>query len=313
MQMLPIGVQDFVQLRQDNLLYVDKTARLLELIKNGRRYFLSSPRRFGKSLTLSTLDAMFSGRKELFIGLAAEQWVAKQSENPSSILRFDMSTIAATTSEDIKLSLQEMIYRIAEDFNLNIRSQTLGGTFIDLIRQLQKQQGKLVILIDEYDKPILDNLSKLKEANDMREALRSFYTVLKSCDEYLRFVFITGISKFSKAGVFSAMNNLQDISTSHIYGDIAGYTQSELECYFSDRIETLAQSMSITKNELTAKIRKYYDGFPFDGVTRLYNPFSILNFFFDGTFKNYWYTSGSPTFIVKYMSEIHEGTSNQRH
>ncbi len=122
MQILPIGSQDFVQLRQDNLLYVDKTARLLELIKNGCRYFLSHPRRFGKSLTLSILDAMFSGRKELFIGLVAEQWVAKQSENPSSVLRFDMSTIAATTSEDIKLSLQEMIYRIAEDFNLNINS-----------------------------------------------------------------------------------------------------------------------------------------------------------------------------------------------
>ena len=127
--------------------------------------------------------------------------------------------------------------------------------------------------------------------------------MLKSCDEYLRFVFITGISKFSKMGVFSAMNNLQDISVSNIYSDIAGYTQSELEYYFSDRIESLAQSMSITKNELTDKIRKYYDGFSFDGVTRLYNPFSILKFFVDGTFKNYWYTSGSPTFIVKYMKE----------
>ena len=151
MQTLPIGIQDFVQLRQDNLLYVDKTPRLLELIENGRRYFLSRPRRFGKSLTLSTLDAMFRGRKELFKGLAAEQWVTKQSENPSPVLRFDMSTIAVTTSEDIKLSLQEMIYRLAEDFNLNIRSQTLGGTFIDLIRQLQKRQGQLVVLIDEEE------------------------------------------------------------------------------------------------------------------------------------------------------------------
>ena len=303
MQVLPIGVQDFVQLRQDNLLYVDKTERLLELINSGRRYFLSRPRRFGKSLTLSTLDAMFCGRKDLFIGLSAEQWVNEKSKNPSPVLRFDMSTIAATTSEDIKLSLQEMIYRLAEDFNLNIHSQTLGGIFIDLIRKLQKQQGQVVILIDEYDKPILDNLTDLNKADEMREVLRSFYTVLKSCDEYLRFVFITGISKFSKAGVFSAMNNLQDISASHIYSDIAGYTQRELEYYFSDRIEALALSMSITREELTDKIRKYYDGFSFDGVTRLYNPFSILNFFFDGSFKNYWYTSGSPTFIVKYMKE----------
>ena len=303
MKTLPIGVQDFVQLRRDDLLYVDKTERLLELIENGRRYFLSRPRRFGKSLTLSTLEAMFRGRRELFTGLYAEQWVEKQSEKPSVVIKFDMSSIGASSVEEVKQSLKEMIYRMAEDFSVNIRSQTLGGIFIDLIRQLQKQRGQVVVLIDEYDKPILDNLSDVKKAEEMREILRSFYTVLKSCDEYLRFVFITGISKFSKMGVFSAMNNLQDISSSHKYSDIAGYTQEELDHYFSDRIEALAQSMSITKNELTDKIRKYYDGFSFDGTTRLYNPFSILNFFFDGTFKNYWYTSGSPTFIVKYMKE----------
>ena len=303
MKTLPIGVQDFVQLRRDDLLYVDKTERLLELIENGRRYFLSRPRRFGKSLTLSTLEAMFRGRRELFTGLYAEQWVEKQSEKPSVVIKFDMSSIGASSVEEVKQSLKEMIYRMAEDFSVNIRSQTLGGIFIDLIRQLQKQRGQVVVLIDEYDKPILDNLSDVKKAEEMREILRSFYTVLKSCDEYLRFVFITGISKFSKMGVFSAMNNLQDISSSHKYSDIAGYTQEELGHYFSDRIEALAQSMSITKNELTDKIRKYYDGFSFDGTTRLYNPFSILNFFFDGTFKNYWYTSGSPTFIVKYMKE----------
>ena len=303
MKTLPIGVQDFVQLRRDDLLYVDKTERLLELIENGRRYFLSRPRRFGKSLTLSTLGAMFRGRRELFTGLYAEQWVEKQSEKPSVVIKFDMSSIGASSVEEVKQSLKEMIYRMAEDFSVNIRSQTLGGIFIDLIRQLQKQRGQVVVLIDEYDKPILDNLSDVKKAEEMREILRSFYTVLKSCDEYLRFVFITGISKFSKMGVFSAMNNLQDISSSHKYSDIAGYTQGELDHYFSDRIEALAQSMSITKNELTDKIRKYYDGFSFDGTTRLYNPFSILNFFFDGTFKNYWYTSGSPTFIVKYMKE----------
>ena len=303
MQALPIGVQDFVQLRQDNLLYVDKTARLLELIENGRRYFLSRPRRFGKSLTLSTLGAMFSGRTDLFTGLAAEQWTAKQSENPLPVLKFDMSTIASTTSKDIKLSLQEMLYRLAEDFNLNIRSQTLEGIFIDLIRQLQKQQGQVVFLIDEYDKPILDNLSDLKKADEMREVLRSFYTILKSCDEYLRFVFITGISKFSKMGVFSAMNNLEDISMDRRFGDIAGYTQSELEYYFADWLNATAKVMNISRDELIERLREYYDGFSFDGHTRLYNPFSILQCLNKGELRNYWYTSGSPTFIVKYMKE----------
>ena len=305
MQTLPIGVQDFVQLRQDDLLYVDKTARLLELIENGRRYFLPRPRRFGKSLTLSTLGAMFSGHQELFKGLAAEQWVIQQSENPLPVLRLDMSSLGSYSNrEGLNRNLVQRLEEIAEDNELELQTVSdCEGMLRQLIRSAFKRRGSVVVLIDEYDKPILDNLSDLKKADEMREVLRSFYTVLKSCDEYLRFIFITGISKFSKMGVFSAMNNLQDISASHIYSDITGYTQNELEYYFSDRIESLAQSMSITNDELTNKIRKYYDGFSFDGVTRLYNPFSILNFFFDGTFKNYWYTSGSPTFIVKYMKE----------
>ncbi len=305
MQTLPIGVQDFVQLRRDNLLYVDKTAKLLELIENGRRYFLSRPRRFGKSLTLSTLGAMFEGRKELFKSLAAEQWVTQQAEKPFPVLRLDMSSLGSYRDrEGLNQNLVQRLEEIAEDNDLELKTAAdCEGMLRQLIRSAFKRGGSVVFLIDEYDKPILDNLLDLKRAEEMREVLRSFYAVLKSCDEYLRFVFITGISKFSKMGVFSAMNNLQDISASHIYSDIVGYTQNELEYYFSDRIEALAQSMSITKDELNNKIRKYYDGFSFDGSVRLYNPFSILNFFFDGTFKNYWYTSGSPTFIVRYMKQ----------
>ena len=300
---LPIGIQTFAHIRKDNMLYVDKSGRLLELIENGRRYFLSRPRRFGKSLTLSTLEAMFCGRCDLFSGLAAEQWVIKQADHPAPVLRFDMSILNSASSATTEQSIVEMISRTALKLNIVLHSHTMTGALIDLIEEIYAVNGHVVVLIDEYDKPILDNLSDLKKADEMREVLRSFYTVLKSCDEYLRFIFITGISKFSKMGVFSAMNNLQDISASHIYSDITGYTQNELEYYFSDRIEAIAQSMSITNDELTDKIRKYYDGFSFDGSTRLYNPFSILNFFFDGTFKNYWYTSGSPTFIVKYMKE----------
>ena len=303
MKKLPIGVQDFVQLRQDNLLYVDKTARLLELIENGRRYFLSRPRRFGKSLMLSTFDAMFRGRKEYFSGLAAEEWVTRQSERPAPVLRFDMSTMEATSSEEMKQSLKETIYRMAEDFNLKVHSQTLGGVFIDLIKQLQKQKGYVVVLIDEYDKPILDNLSDIRKANEMREVLRSFYTVLKSCDEYLRFVFITGISKFSKMGVFSAMNNLLDISMLEQYGDIAGYTQDELEHSFSDWLSSTADRKKISRDEILLRLKNYYDGFSFDGVNRIYNPFSILSFFGTSEFRNYWYESGSPFFIVNWMQE----------
>lgn len=301
MQALPIGIQDFVQLRQDNLLYVDKTARLLELINSGRRYFLSRPRRFGKSLTLSTLDAMFSGRKDLFRGLAAEQWVNKKSENPSPVLRFDMSALKTASSTAIEQALVEMISRMARKRNIVLNSQSMTGTLIDLIEEIYTADGHVVVLIDEYDKPILDNLSNLKKADEMRELLRSFYTVLKSCDEYLRFVLITGISKFSKMGVFSAMNNLEDISMDKRFADITGYTQSELEYYFADWLNVTANDMNISHDELLVRLKNYYDGFSFDGHTRLYNPFSILQCLNKGELRNYWYTSGSPTFIVKYM------------
>ena len=305
MQTLPIGVQDFVQLRQDKLLYVDKTARLLELINSGRRYFLSRPRRFGKSLTLSTLDAMFCGRKDLFIGLSAEQWVNEKSENPSPVLRFDMSSLGTySNSDELNLTLAQRLTETADDYSLQLRfNNNSGDIFRQLIRALFKRYGHVVVLIDEYDKPILDNIFDFKNVHDMREILRSFYTVLKSCDEYLRFVLITGISKFSKMGVFSAMNNLEDISMDKRFGDISGYTQSELEYYFAEWLNAAANVMNISHDELLVRLKNYYDGFSFDGRTWLYNPFSILQCLNKGELRNYWYTSGSPTFIVKYMKE----------
>ena len=200
MQTLPIGVQDFIQLRKDNLLYVDKTARLQELIENGRRYFLSRPRRFGKSLMLSTLDAMFSGKFELFRGLVAEKWVTRQSKKPSEVLRFDMSALKTIGTVTIEQSLSEAISRTARKNNVALHSESMTGKLIDLVEGIYAVKGAIVVLIDEYDKPILDNLSNLNKANEMREVLRAFYTTLKSCDEYLRFVMLTGISKFSKVG-----------------------------------------------------------------------------------------------------------------
>ena len=305
MQTLPIGVQDFVRLRQDNLLYVDKTARLLDLIQNGQRYFLSRPRRFGKSLTLSTLDAMFSGRAELFKGLAAEEWVSRQAKNPSPVLRFDMSSLGSySNSEELNSSIIRRLEDVIEDNGLQLRTERTSNEMLhQIIRALYKKRGRLVVLVDEYDKPILDNINDLNQANEMREVLRSFYTTLKSCDEYLRFILLTGISKFSKAGVFSALNNLADISMLKKYGDIVGYTQEELDKNFIEYLDTSSKSMNLTRNELREKIKHYYDGFCFDGKNRLYNPFSLLNFFIDDKFGNYWYKSGSPTFIVKYMKE----------
>ena len=292
MKELPIGVQDFEQIRRDDMLYVDKTGRLMELISKGRRYFLSRPRRFGKSLTLSTLEAMFKGQVELFRGLKTEQWVQEQAKHPLPVLRFDMSGLRAyTTGEELNSSIVMGL----EDFTLfndiDVPSDpTAGGMLLRVIHKLYKTQGQVVVLIDEYDKPILDNLTK-------------FYTTLKSCDKYLRFVMLTGISRFSKVGVFSAMNNLNDISSDERYGDIVGYTQQELEDCFDDGITDVAERLKFSREEIFARLKNYYDGFSFDGVTRLYNPFSILQCLDKASFSNYWYASGSPSFIVKWMQE----------
>ena len=306
MQTLPIGIQSFGMLRRDNMLYVDKTGKLLELIENGRRYFLSRPRRFGKSLTLSTLEAMFSGQTDLFKGLKAEQWVREQAEHPAPVLRFDMSDLDATSIDNLNISLISEVEDNGEDYDLKLKLEANPSRMLkSLIRTLYKQYGAVVVLVDEYDKPILDNLTNLAIANEMREVLRSFYTTLKSCDEYLRFVLLTGISKFSKVGVFSAMNNLLDISMMEKYGDIAGYTQQELEHYFDNCLKAMAENKKIDTKEILARLKNYYDGFCFDGVKRLYNPFSILSFFEAGEFKNYWYESGSPSFMVNWMKEHH--------
>ena len=302
---LPIGIQSFEKLRQGNSLYVDKTAKLQELIANGSWYFLSRPRRFGKSLTLSTLDAMFSGKAELFKGLAAEKWVVEQVRHPAPVLRFDISRLRPYSSaEGLESSLVEGLKDFARFHDLNIPSEkTAGGMLLQLIQLLFKMKGSVVVLIDEYDKPMLDNIGNLVAANEMRQVLRSFYTVLKSCDEYLRFVMLTGISKFSKTGVFSAMNNLMDISMDWRYGDIVGYTQNELEKNLSDWIDGASRRMKMSYSELLHRLRDYYDGFCFDGEIKLYNPFSIMQCLAKCEISNYWYDSGSPSFIVEYMKQ----------
>ena len=303
MKVLPIGIQNFKKLREANCLYVDKTGILQNVIENGFQYFLSRPRRFGKSLTLSTLEAMFKGEVELFKGLKAEEWVKKQASNPTAVLRFDMSRTVTNDANNLDNSIKELISRLSRKHKVNSYSESTEGMLADLLEGIFEKNGLFVLLIDEYDKPILDNITNLQKADEMREVLRSFYTTIKSYDEHFRFVFITGISKFSKTGVFSAMNNLVDISMLKRYGDIAGYTQNELEENFNEWIMSSSKIMAISKDELLEKVKAYYDGFSFDGNIRLYNPFSILNFFFDEKFGNYWYISGSPSFIAKYMKK----------
>ena len=302
---LPIGVQTFEILKRANQLYVDKTERLQELAMTSGRCFLARPRRFGKSLTLSTLDAMFSGKVELFKGLAAEAWVKEQAKSPAPVLRFDMSGLRAYSSPEMfNLSIVSGLEDFAGRHGLTLRHEdSCDGMLIQTIYALYDRGGPVVALIDEYDKPILDYIGDLKMAEAMRAVLRSFYTVLKSCDEYLRFVMLTGISKFTKTGVFSAMNNLNDISMDEAYGDIVGYTQLELEENFSDWIDATAKKSKLKREKLLKQMKDYYDGFCFDGITKLYNPHSVLNFFSKKDFANYWYESGSPSFIAIYMKQ----------
>ncbi len=305
MQKLPIGIQTFKDIREENYLYVDKTKQILQLIENGKYYFLSRPRRFGKSLTLSTLEAMFKGKVELFKGLYAEEWVKEQSTHPNSIIKIDMSGLGYYTNiKELNESLIDYLEEIIKDYNLNIKStESSGRLFFKTIKELYKKYGQVVVLIDEYDKPITDSIDNLEKANEIREFLRSFYTILKDSSDYLRFIFIAGISKFSKVGIFSGLNNLKDISMMEKYGDIVGYTQQELENNFGSWIEKNSQKMSLNREELLAKIKDYYDGFSFDGKVRVYNPFSVLNFFDEGNFYNYWYDSATPSFLAKYLKK----------
>ena len=204
-----------------------------------------------------------------------------------------------------KYAIIYIVKKIENKYELNISydesiSKNAGLIFDKTINELYKQFGKVVVLIDEYDKPMTDNIDNLEKANEMREILRPFYSILKDRDE-VKFIMFTGVSKFSKAGVFSGLNNLKDISMLKEYSDIVGYTQKELEDNFGDWIEKATQKLSLTKEELLQKIKRNYDGFSFDGKTRVYNPFSILNFFREQEFNNYWYTSATPSFLADYL------------
>ncbi len=305
MQKLPIGIQNFEDIRKENYLYVDKTKQILQMIENGKSYFLSRPRRFGKSLTLSTIEAMFQGKFELFKGLYAEEWVKERAKNPAGVIRLDMSALGnyEDKKELNKSIINYLVRYYIKKYKLDIILQdSSSDVFLDVINELYEKFGSVVVLIDEYDKPMTDNIDNLEKANEMREILRKFYNVLKGCYE-VKFMMFTGVSKFSKAGVFSGLNNLKDISMSEKYSDIVGYTQKELEDNFGDWLEKNLKEMSLSREELLNKIKKHYDGFSFDGKVRVYNPFSVLNFFDEGKFRNYWYVSGLPSFLVKYFKK----------
>ncbi|MBM7558620.1 ATP-binding protein [Marinitoga litoralis] len=299
MKKLPIGIQDYKEIIEGNYIYVDKTKYIFDLIDNGKYYFLSRPRRFGKSLTISTLYYIFKGEKELFKDTYIyDKWEFK--EYP--IIKLDMSDNVLKDLESFLKSLDNNIEKIYREYGITSDIDDVSMKFGNLIESLNKKYNeKVVILIDEYESPILEHINNKKEAEKIRGYLREFYKKVKTKDEYIKFVFITGIMKFTKTGVFSALNNLNDISLDNDYSQMLGYTQEELEYYFNEHIEETAKEMGISKEELLKEIKTYYNGFSFDGEHFVYNPFSILKFFQKKKFQNYWFESGSPSFIYEYV------------
>ncbi len=294
----PIGIQDFVKLRQGGFAYVDKTKFVYKLADEGSYYFLSRPRRFGKSLFLSTLEAYFHGRKELFEGLAIYDMEKEWKSHP--IFYIDLNTANFRDENSLYEVLNSHVSVWEEMYGAREYETTLALRFKGVIARAAEKEGRgVVILIDEYDKPILQTLRNQELQEKHRSLLKSFYSVLKTQDRYIRFAFITGVTKFGKVSVFSDLNNLMDISMDQRYISICGMTQDELLYNFREGIEQLGEAYGDTEEETLNKLKIRYDGYHFEENTvGIYNPFSVLNTLAKLRYKDYWFETGTPTFLV---------------
>ena len=288
MKKLPIGIQTFEKLIRENYVYVDKT-HFVSLLEEGGYYFLSRPRRFGKSLFLSTIKAVFEGKRELFEGLYVhDNWDWDQT-NPVVHISFGSGVMRSV--EELQSTFSYILDQNENKFGIETAYPDLKNRFSDLIQQCHAKYSRpVVILVDEYDKPILDNIDKPELATDIREELKNYYSVLKDSDPYIRLVFITGVSKFSKVSLFSGLNNLQDITIDERYSTLCGYTQKELEDTFTDYLAGVDLE----------EVKKWYNGYSWLGE-KVYNPFDILLFLDRKEFMNFWFESGTPAFLIKLL------------
>ncbi len=310
---LPISTQSFKQLRRDGDLYVDKTQYIEKLFSLGRIFFLSRPHRFGKSLFLSTLKAYFEGKKELFQGLyiaAHEEEIARRQQREpweaSPVLYFDFNAKDYESHDTLKKRMNAQLRELEAHYEITKKDDDPDDRLIYLIKNIYEQTGKqVVILIDEYDKPLLLTLEdpKLNKAN--RELLRAFFEVLKHCDRYIRFAMLTGITKFSKMNLFSGANNLKDISLLDNYAAICGFTEQELADYFMPEIERLAQAENTSVEATRQRLKKEYDGYCFARKgEKVYNPFSLLNVLSDSIYSYYWFETATPSYLVNYLRNM---------
>lgn len=300
---LPIGIQTFEDLRMGGYLYVDKTATVWKIANTGKPYFLSRPRRFGKSLLLSTFEAYFQGKKELFEGLAIEKMETEWKKYP--VLHLDLNAEKYDTVERLNDILDNNLNIWEDRFGKDIRENTFSSRFMGIIRRAYEQSGtSVVVLIDEYDKPLLQVLGNDDLLKEFRSTLKAFYGVLKSADRYLRFAFLTGVTKFSQVSVFSDLNQLNDISMKPQYATLCGITQQELIDTFTPELQQLAEVNRLTWEEVLQKMKKTYDGYHFcENSMGVFNPFSVLNVFDGFKFSNYWFQTGTPTFLVKILQD----------
>ena len=300
----PIGIQNFGELRNNNYVYVDKTGLIYRLTHTNKVYFLSRPRRFGKSLLVSTLEAYFSGKKELFEGLAMEQLEKEWTVYP--VLHIDFSRTKYTTIEDLQEQLNLYLSEWERTYGKNEEETSYAARLTGLLQRIYQQTGKqAVVLIDEYDAPLLDSNSDSALQGQLRTEMRKFFSPLKAQGQYLRFLFLTGISKFSQMSIFSELNNLQNISMSDDYSAICGITEQELLSQMQPDIERIAQANNETYEEACRHLKRQYDGYHFSKICEdIYNPFSLFNAFSQRDYKSFWFSTGTPTFLIEMLQRM---------
>ena len=305
LKLYPVGIQTFERIRKENKLYIDKTEYVYRMTHSGGCYFfLSRPRRFGKSLLVSTFESYFSGKKELFEGLVIEKLEQKWMEYP--VLHFDMSGGKHMEKEQLEDYLSNRLEAEERKWGITHSKRGVNDRLTELITTAYEISGKqVVVLIDEYDAPMLDVAHERKTLDELRNVMRNFYSPLKMCEPMLRFVFLTGITKFSQVSIFSELNNIKNISLDDEYAGVCGITKEELLTQMSEDIDVLAEALEMTREETIAKLKENYDGYHFSPASPdVFNPYSLLNCFDDKNFGAYWFSSGTPTYLINMLRKF---------
>lgn len=297
----PIGVQTFEKIREGHYLYIDKTAYVYKLVSDGGYFFLSRPRRFGKSMLLSTIEAYFRGRRDLFKGLAIDSLTDSWEEYP--VLHLDLNSEEYKTEESLIKFLDNQLRQWENEYGIRESNDSISMRFARVIQNAYERTGRqVVILVDEYDKPMLNAVDDEELADRYRSILKAFYGNLKSSDRYIKFAMLTGVARFSKVSIFSDLNNLNDISFDRDFSAICGVSAEELPVYFNDSIARLAEENDMTVEDTVAKLKETYDGYHFSKkMVDVYNPFNLMNVFYKNEFDNYWFKTGTPSHVVKLL------------